>query len=386
MEGEKELKFWKTESTPTLKRSNTSDSLNSLSSSGSYLSSASSSSRVKRFLCDYDGCNKAFTRPSILTEHQQTFHQGIKPFTCDQCSSTFIKKSHLERHLFSHSEIKPFPCSSCNKGLTTKQQLKRHEITHTKSFICPYENCGETFYKHPQLRAHILSFHLEKLKCQYCDKNFQRPYRLKNHIAKHHNPDVENPYQCTFNACSQSFKTWSQLQAHTKADHPKIPCTICDKPCVGEIGLKMHMKVHDESLVVRNWKCNICGPENSFIRKIELIEHYNESHENQLPKELLVSEDIPSGNENDFPQVDDKAVTKRRKLDDKQALENEENLEVYLNAGNNSMSLLLNTVGRKLKCHYEGCHRTFKTKERFDKHIGKHKIHQLKLKIAEEKK
>lgn len=141
-----------------LERSNTSESLESLSSiDSSHSSISSTSSRPKNYFCDYSGCTKAFTRPSLLSEHQLTFHQGIKPFKCEQCDKQFSRKTHLERHLISHSDSKPFCCLHCGKGVTTRQQLKRHEVTHTKSFKCPYENCDEAYYKHPQLRSHILS-------------------------------------------------------------------------------------------------------------------------------------------------------------------------------------------------------------------------------------
>ncbi|CCE63865.1 hypothetical protein TPHA_0G00270 [Tetrapisispora phaffii CBS 4417] len=409
----------------------------SVSSIDSFSSSSSTSSRrIKKYFCEYDGCNKSFARPSTLTEHQQSIHLGIKNHSCDVCGSKFSRKSHLERHLISHSAEKPFHCSFCDKGLTTRQQLKRHEITHSKSFQCTFEGCAESFYKHPQLRAHVLSVHLEKLKCQFCGKSFQRPYRLKNHLTKHHNPEVENPYPCSYNNCTKNFKTWTALQRHLKNDHPKVRCEVCDKPCVGESGLKMHMKIHDDKLVIKNWKCNICehelldedlkSEEKSFAKKNELLNHYRKEHNDHIPDELLidfntdedqifrendvsVSNRDSSGiaNHNNF-DTDDNNVRKKRKLTDSMIILNEEKLGRCINGddmtcelalssnnsdlrnyetkkGTNALSLLMDTVGRKLSCYFPGCRRTFKTKERFDKHISKHNIHQLKLKIALEK-
>ncbi|EDO19249.1 hypothetical protein Kpol_1050p109 [Vanderwaltozyma polyspora DSM 70294] len=373
-----ELSLWKSECTPPLQRTNTGGGGGG--SSGSVTSSTAS--RSKRFFCDYDGCDKAFSRPVLLTDHQQSVHLRIKPFKCDQCDSAFSKKSHLERHLFSHSSEKPFTCAVCNKGLTTRQQLKRHEITHTKSFVCPHDGCSESFYKHPQLRSHILAVHLQKLRCQHCSKDFQRPYRLRLHIAKHHNPDVENPYQCTFGGCSLSFKTWTALQTHTKNDHPKLKCAICDKPCVGEAGLQMHMEVHNEFLVAKNWKCSKCDPPISFVKKNELITHYLEIHKEELPPGLVESASEPTSKVAESPANEILTRAKRRKLNNASAVLNEEKLEEYLESGNSGLSLLLNTVGRRLKCKYLGCSRTFKTEERYDKHIHRHKIHELKLKIA----
>ncbi|CAI4054213.1 hypothetical protein SKDZ_16G4390 [Saccharomyces kudriavzevii ZP591] len=380
-----------------ISRSESTDSLNSLASTRS-----SSSSRLKTFFCDYDGCDKAFTRPSILTEHQLSVHQGLRPFQCDKCPKSFVKKSHLERHLYSHSDTKPFQCSYCGKGVTTRQQLKRHEVTHTKSFVCPEKGCDLRFYKHPQLRAHILSVHLHKLACPHCNKSFQRPYRLQNHISKHHDPEVENPYQCTFAGCCKEFRIWSQLQSHIKNDHPKLKCPICNKPCVGENGLQMHMIIHDDSLVTKNWKCHICS-DISFPRKHDLLTHYQSVHkEVDVPLELkykisdiqqlVQHQEIQLENEENFPEQDDGRISnrlrKRRKLAENnnlQFLQNEMNLEKQLESGEDGLNLLLNTVGRKHRCFYSNCYRTFKTKEKYDKHIDKHKIHELKMKILLEK-
>ena len=393
---------------------------------------STTSSRLKTYFCDYQDCNKAFTRPSLLTEHQATVHQGLKPFECNQCERAFARRSHLERHLLSHlsNEEKPYHCSVCGKGVITMQQLRRHEITHTRSFECPYQDCNESFYKHPQLRSHILSVHLEKLTCKQCGKKFQRPYRLENHIRKHHNPDVATPYNCSFSGCLLSFKTWTQLTQHVKNDHPKLQCNICKKFVVGEDGLRMHMRIHDDSLVVKNWKCHLCKtPLRSFPKKLDLINHYKESHpDEKIPEELLAKQVNPvviaANNEplgTQYFKRSDGSARKRRKLmdpifeegepagDDEDILEsvqNEVQIWDYLRPGgkrngsgdcvtdngsgntdrNSPMKLLVNTLVKKLRCPFSGCYRTFKTQERYDSHVERHNIHQLKLKLLEDKK
>lgn len=416
---------------PLLLRASSSSS--SITSIGTVTSNTSTSSiRSKNYFCEYNDCHKSFTRPSLLTNHQQSVHQGIRPFQCDTCPKAFIKKSHLERHLISHSTEKPFHCSFCNKGVTTQQQLKRHEITHTKSFKCEYEGCNESFYKHPQLRSHILSFHLKKLVCKICNKNFQRPYRLNNHLIKHHNlstneeisnidnlpKDVYLPYACKFPSCSQSFKNWSLLQSHIKNDHPKLKCPLCDKLCVDESGLQMHMIVHDESLVIKNWKCDICSKDSivSFAKKIDLIDHLKNCHDQELEYENnemmslnintnvnsdtntesnatdIETSKIPDNNElmNMKPISNDnnnnilQKITKK-KISEPTLLKSQLKLEHFFKEGGSSKELILTSAGKKFKCTFEKCYRTFKTKERWKKHIDGHKMNLLRLKILEEK-
>ncbi|SCU80665.1 LAFA_0C00496g1_1 [Lachancea sp. 'fantastica'] len=356
--------------------------------SESGLSTSSSTSRPKTWICEYEGCNKAFSRPSQLTEHQESVHRGIKPFQCPQCDQHFSRKSHLERHLFSHSQEKPFRCSVCNKGVTTKQQLRRHEITHTRSFHCPYENCSESFYKHPQLRSHILSAHLQKLTCEHCGKKFQRPYRLKAHLDKHHNPDSVFKYQCTHNACLEVFKTWTALQQHIKEQHPKLSCPICSRACVGESGLAMHMKVHDTATVIKNWKCERC-PDLFFAKKTDLMSHYMDFHK-ELVSDLLANEEMCNKIHDTAHQAPVATKSKRRsKLgahtqeSELESIQTEVTLRKYLETGKSTVSLLHHSAGRKLQCSFPKCYRTFKTQERYDRHIQKHKIHELKLKILQ---
>ncbi|KAI0012560.1 hypothetical protein F4779DRAFT_40719 [Xylariaceae sp. FL0662B] len=43
---------------------------------------------------------------------------------CDECSRSFRKDIHLERHLRIHSKAKPFTCSGCDKGFSRKDHLK----------------------------------------------------------------------------------------------------------------------------------------------------------------------------------------------------------------------------------------------------------------------
>lgn len=257
----------------------------------SSLTSTTSSSRPKKYICTFENCGKAYNRPSLLEQHLRS-HSNDRPFKCtiENCDKSFLRKSHLEAHIVSHSDDKPYHCSICGKGVNTKQHLKRHEITHTKSFKCTYDNCNEAFYKHQSLRHHILTTHEKSsLTCSECNKTFPRPSKLQQHNLKHHG--ASPAYQCDNPGCFKNFKNWSALQFHVKQEHPKIKCTICGKGCVGKKGLKSHMLSHDESKVIKLWNCNYCEV-GKFSKKHDLIQHYNDFHDGNVPEDLLKEDDL----------------------------------------------------------------------------------------------
>jgi general transcription factor IIIA len=257
--------------------------------SGSNKSSRASSPRPRRWVCDYQDCTKAYSRPSLLEQHLQT-HYNYRPFECTHpgCMDSFLRKDHLERHMLKHmsEDEKPFHCSICGKGVISKQHLKRHERTHQKSFKCPHEGCDESFYKHQSLKVHIRTVHEQgsnKHTCKYCGKEFDRPGRLAGHIEKHHSE--ASKLMCDFPNCYKTFRVWSALQLHIKTDHPRLECEICGKKCVGPSGLANHKKVHNEETAIKLWKCADCGTK--FQKKEDAVKHYAEKHPLlALPEEL----------------------------------------------------------------------------------------------------
>lgn len=63
-------------------------------------------------------CNKhmyKFNKNPFLGELKShtTTHTGERSHTCDQCGSTFTKRSSLEQHKLRHAGVKPHQCDTC---------------------------------------------------------------------------------------------------------------------------------------------------------------------------------------------------------------------------------------------------------------------------------
>ncbi|OJJ08764.1 hypothetical protein ASPVEDRAFT_66629 [Aspergillus versicolor CBS 583.65] len=54
----------------------------------------------------------------------------VKKYHCGQCSASFHRREHLQRHQRSHSQSKDFHCHVCDKRFSRRDTLQRHLATH----------------------------------------------------------------------------------------------------------------------------------------------------------------------------------------------------------------------------------------------------------------
>lgn len=400
------------------------------SSSGSY-SVRSVSPRPKNHICDFPGCTKAYSRPSLLEQHMRS-HYGYRPFKCEfeGCNDSFTRKDHLARHMLKHTEEKdkPFHCTVCGKGVNSMQHLKRHEKTHFKSFHCTFEGCNESFHKHQSLKAHIRSVHEQNSsnKCEICGKQFSRPGRLADHMDKHHSDSSK--LICDFPNCYKTFRMWSALQLHIKTEHPKLECDICGKKCIGSSGLANHMKMHVDDSLIKLWNCMECGEK--FHKKEHAVRHYAEKHPLiELPEALRYEPrlEVKTKHKQSVQEIEyfmkkkeEEKKAKRRRIEpddehntdvandcdydtngkcvkgshvNKEDLKKENTFNLsdcgmfvakptinnfkkhQKNKANTSfdvLDLLVDNVDQRLSCPYSNCHRLFRKQYDLDRHLAWH--------------
>lgn len=116
--------------------------------------------KIKPFLCEENGCKRAFNTRYRLVAHLR-IHNG-ETFNCSECMKSFTTHSDLKKHFRTHTQERPYRCNECTKAFTASHHLKTHLRIHS----------GEKPY-------HC------KIEPDMCKKAFSTPHSLKSHIKTH---------------------------------------------------------------------------------------------------------------------------------------------------------------------------------------------------------
>ena len=197
-------------------------------------------SNKKRFVCEFNGCNKAFKQKPNYIRHKRTHNttekNKLKCF-CPNCKFMTYNQGTLKRHKTIHLNKKQYICdfSECSFSTKDKNELDDHKLKHSNAskFICDFEDCNKTFkYKSNQNR-HKQSHNEKKFfKCDFkdCDKTYPYLKSLKLHKNSIH---LNIRYRCHFNNCNKTFSSKSNLIEHKRIHSGEKPfkCYIngCDK-------------------------------------------------------------------------------------------------------------------------------------------------------------
>ena len=306
----------------------------------------------------------------------------------ENCVRTFVKKSQLKLHIFSHKSVKPFRCSKegCQWSFPTIVRLKRHEQSHEglKLFKCNLPGCEDrSFTTIYNLNTHIKDHAAkdDQFKCNLCEDALKSQRLLDLHMKNSHSKEYVPSYSCLYPGCLQVYFTQADLSRHGLSHDPSkkkesLVCYVCQKSFKIKSQLISHERIHNGQ---RPFVCLHPGCQWSFRTSSKLKRH-ERSHKNersyvceQCPKSYLRSEHLrehvevvhknqrlacPYSNcEARFSQKHSLVVHVKKHQDDPQALDQS-----------------------KYRCVIEKCGQKFQSKRNLSQHV-KHQ-HQPELDVT----
>ena len=178
--------------------------------------------------------------------------------------------------------------------MQSRHALRSHvETVHMKIKPFSCEECDTSFAKESRLRHHVESCHLggssDSVQCSACGKSYKTREHLKAHVARMHPDQVSSRHACP--KCDKVYLTKMQLSSHLRLSvscsggRPQHPCPSCDRRFPAKAHLRKHVLGAHLKVPLRPWACVTCAK--TFVKAKNCWEHVASKHEGWPSKKAL---------------------------------------------------------------------------------------------------
>lgn len=194
-----------------------------------------------KYSCSFSGCTKAYSKPSLLEEHENT-HANVRPFACSECPKAYFKKKDLKVHEErKHKQTeKTQICPVCSKAFYTPHELGRHTESCTRKHKCIF--CLKVFVRNAPYLKHLLRCNAPSGHTVPGDAVPRKDALGPD--ASISNPKIPhtNPLKCP--ECAKTYSKPFNMRAHFRAVHERLRhvCARCDASFAHPHTLRKHMR------------------------------------------------------------------------------------------------------------------------------------------------
>ena len=88
------------------------------------------------FVCEQ--CGASFMRRSEMALHNRIVHTGERPYQCAYCPKNFQRRDLMRKHERIHTDTRPYQCQFCHKAFTQRDKMVVHTRLHTgeRPYVC----------------------------------------------------------------------------------------------------------------------------------------------------------------------------------------------------------------------------------------------------------
>ncbi|CAF0842921.1 unnamed protein product [Brachionus calyciflorus] len=225
-------------------------------------------------------CDESYNRADLLLQHTQIHGQAAKIYKCTQCPLSFVFKSQLINHSFSHQMNHAKNTSILHQQLTKPlvPLTKPTNITNVVNSYRPMQPIEPSQNPQGQYIVHTNANGTKTYTCLTCSKTFANQRNLNVHIRIH---TGFRPFEC--DVCKRKFTRRENLRSHMKCHLNLRPftCSICNRSFRRKSHVTSHIEVHFKSKVHNCIECN-----QQFEQLDSFLSHLIGDH-NIYDKELL---------------------------------------------------------------------------------------------------